>query len=310
MNPIVGITLKLTSTASFAMMSALVKELSVRYPIGEVVFCRAFFALIPLVIWLSWRGEFPTAIRTNNLVGHLRRCGVGTTGMFLGFLALSVLPLTDAVAIGYAAPLITVVLAALVLKETIRIYRWSAAVLGLAGVLVMLAPHLGVGNPGAVATSGAAMGALAAILGACCSAWATIEIRRLTATETTGAIVFYFMAFTALAGLTTMFFYQSVMPDAQDAALLILMGILGGIGQILMTQSFRYADASLIAPFEYTSMIWAVLLGWFLFSQFPSTWVVVGASIVTLSGIFVIWRERQLGIERARAAEAGSPRNT
>lgn len=291
------------------MMSALVKELTVRYPVGEVVFCRAFFALIPLVIWLSWRGEFPSAIRTNNFVGHLRRSGVGTTGMFLGFIALSVLPLTDAVAIGYAAPLITVVLAALVLKETIRIYRWSAAVLGLAGVLVMLAPHLGVGSSATQAAAGAAMGALAAILGACCSAWATIEIRRLTATETTGAIVFYFMAFTSLAGLTTMFF-QAAMPDARDAALLVLMGILGGIGQILMTQSFRYADASLIAPFEYTSMIWAVLLGWFLFSQFPSAWVVVGASIVSVSGIFVIWRERQLGIERARAAEAGSQRNT
>lgn len=309
MNPLVGIALKVVSTASFAMMSALVKELSVRYPVGEVVFCRAFFALIPLVIWLSWRGEFPSAIRTDNLVGHLRRCGVGTTGMFLGFLALSMLPLTDAVAIGYAAPLITVVLAALVLKETIRIYRWSAALLGLAGVLVMLAPHMGVGGNGISPASGAALGALAAILGACCSAWATIEIRRLTATETTGAIVFYFMAFTSLVGLGTMFF-QSAMPDPYDAALLVLMGILGGIGQILMTQSFRYADASLIAPFEYTSMIWAVLLGWFLFSQLPSIWVVVGASIITVSGIFVIWRERKLGIERARAAEAGSPRNT
>lgn len=309
MNPLVGIALKVVSTASFAMMSALVKELSVRYPVGEVVFCRAFFALIPLVIWLSWRGEFPSAIRTDNLVGHLRRCGVGTTGMFLGFLALSMLPLTDAVAIGYAAPLITVVLAALVLKETIRIYRWSAALLGLAGVLVMLAPHIGVGSNGISPASGPALGALAAILGACCSAWATIEIRRLTATETTGAIVFYFMAFTSLVGLGTMFF-QSAMPDPYDAALLVLMGILGGIGQILMTQSFRYADASLIAPFEYTSMIWAVLLGWFLFSQLPSIWVVVGASIITVSGIFVIWRERKLGIERARAAEAGSPRNT
>lgn len=309
MNPLVGIALKVVSTASFAMMSALVKELSVRYPVGEVVFCRAFFALIPLVIWLSWRGEFPSAIRTNNLVGHLRRCGVGTTGMFLGFLGLSLLPLTDAVAIGYAAPLITVVLAALVLKETIRVYRWSAALLGLAGVLVMLAPHLGVGGNGINPASGAALGAVAAILGACCSAWATIEIRRLTATETTGAIVFYFMAFTALVGLVTMFF-QATLPDPYDAGLLVLMGILGGIGQIFMTQSFRYADASLIAPFEYTSMIWAVLLGWFLFSQLPSTWVVVGASIVTASGIFVIWRERRLGIERARAAEAGSPRNT
>src|SRR6478752_977328 len=124
-------------------MSAGIKAIAARYPTGELVFVRSFFALIPLLLWLGWRGEIPAALKTKNLRGHFKRGVIGSTGMFCGFVALSFLPLPDAVALGYAAPLAVVVLAALVLKERVRIYRWSAVTIGFIGVLIMLSPHLG-----------------------------------------------------------------------------------------------------------------------------------------------------------------------
>ncbi len=313
-NPVIGITLKVLSALSFALMSALVKNVADRYPTGEIVFFRSLFALVPLVVWLAWRGEFPGAMRTQRPLGHFRRGLIGSLGMYCGFTALAFLPLTEAVAIGYAAPLLTVVLAALILKESVRIQRWSAVAIGLTGVLIMLAPHLGgsapsTGAAGLAGLSGAAIGALAAFTGAACAAGASIETRQLTRTETTGAIVFYFMTLTTLVGLVTALF-QWQTPGALDAAQLVACGVLGGIGQILMTQSFRYADASLIAPFDYTSMLWAMILGYLLFGQWPTLWVLTGAGIVAASGIFVIWRERQLGLARAREVESAPPRGT
>ncbi|MBN9448675.1 MAG: DMT family transporter, partial [Bosea sp.] len=182
MSPLLGISFKLLSALSFTLMSAAIKLLAARYPTGELVFFRSFFALIPLVIWLSWRSEFPSALKTSNLRGHMKRGIIGSTGMFLGFSALHLLPLSDAVAIGYAAPLILVALAALILKEKVRVYRWTAVGVGFLGVLLMLSPHM---KPDAFAQglSGApAIGALLALGGAFCSAFASVEVRMLTRT--------------------------------------------------------------------------------------------------------------------------------
>ena len=306
LQPFLGISLKIASALAFTLMSAGVKLVGERYPVGEIVFFRSAFALVPLLLWLSWRGRLLDAVRTNDLKGHGLRGIISTCGMFAGFVALSYLPLSDAVAIGYASPLITVVLAALLLKETVRAYRWTAVVVGFAGVLIMLMPHL---NLSALAQGGGAgVGALFALFAACCSAGATIQIRRLTATERTGAIVFYFSLMTTVLGLATLVLGWR-MPDLADAALLVTIGVLGGIGQILLTQSYRYADTSLIAPFEYTTMLWAVLIGWFLFAQLPQAAVVAGGIIVAAAGIFVLWRERRLGLQRAKAVEVGAQRH-
>ncbi len=109
---------------------------------------------------------------------------------------------------------------------------------------------------------------------------------------------------TSVLGLTTIALGWNMPLTLSDWSLLILIGILGGIGQILMTVSYRHADASLIAPFEYAQMIWAVLLGWFVFSEFPQPVVLVGAAIVIACGLFVIWREQRLGLLRAKQREA------
>ena len=308
MQPLIGILLKVISAFAFTLMAATIKYVSVRYPVGQLIFFRSFFAIIPLLIWMAFADTLINAVRTSNLRGHILRSVIGTTGMFAGFMALSYLPLSDAVAIGYAAPLMVVVLAAVLLKEVVRAYRWSAVGIGFIGVLIMLTPHLGVADP-AMVSDGRITGAMLAIFGATCSAAATIQVRRLTMTERTGAIVFYFSLFAALIGLSSIVFGWR-MPDLWDFGILVTIGILGGVGQILMTQSYRYGDASLIAPFEYTSMIWAVLLGWFVFGQLPEAAVLVGSMIVIAAGIFVIWREHRLGLARKKAAEMASQRPT
>ena len=308
MQPLLGIALKIASALAFTLMSAGVKLVAERYPIGEVVFFRSAFALVPLLAWLSWRGDLINAVRTDDLKGHLLRGIISTSGMFAGFIALSYLPLPDAVAIGYASPLITVVLAALLLKETVRAYRWSAVVVGFVGVIIMLLPHLNGSIVAQGLAGGAGVGALFALFAACCSAGATIQIRRLMVRERTGAIVFYFSLLTTFMGLMTIVLGWR-MPDLADAVLLVVIGILGGIGQILLTLSYRHADTSVIAPFEYTTMLWAVLIGWFAFSQLPQATVVAGGLIVAAAGCFVLWRERQLGLQRAKEVEVGAQRH-
>jgi len=304
--PLLGIVLKILSALAFTVMSAGIKHVSAVYPTGEIVFFRSAFAVVPLLVWLAWRGDLVNSVRTSNFRGHCLRGIISSCGMFSGFLALSYLPLSDSVAIGYASPLVVVILAAVVLREKVRAYRWTGVVVGLAGVLVMLAPHLGSGSLSGGLSDGPAIGAMFALFGAVCAAVATIQVRRLLATEKTGAIVLYFSLFTALLALATIVLGWR-MPGPVDLALLVMIGILGGIGQILLTQSYRYADASLVAPFEYTTMLWAFLIGWFVFGQAPQQTVVAGAVIVALSGLFVLWRERQLGLTRTKDAEA-SPR--
>jgi len=154
--------------------------------------------------------------------------------------------------------------------------------IGFVGVLIMLSPHLGAGaHP---VGGNAALGAMLGLAGAFCSAFASVEVRLLTATERTGAIVFYFMLLTSLLGLSTILIGWN-MPNLQDAAMMVLIGILGGLGQILIVQAYRYGDASLIAPFEYSTMLWAVAIGWFWFGEWPTLAILIGATIVIVSGM-------------------------
>jgi len=291
-----GIALKLASLLLFAVMSALIRGLGHTIPVGQVVFFRSAFAIVPVVIIYAARRELVTAVRTHRLPGHLGRGIISICAMFLSFAALTRLPLVDATAISFAAPLITVALAALILKERVQAYSWGAVAIGFCGVVVMLTPYLDVGQ--AVAT-GAAIGALFALLAAFCNAGTAIETRRLTETETTSAIVFYFSVFCALAGLLTLpFAWHS--PSGLEFAKLVAIGLLAGVAHILLTEGYQFAPASLLAPFEYTAMVWAYILGYVMFGETPTSAVLIGTVIVTASGLFVIWRDHRLGIERPR----------
>lgn len=300
-----GVLLKIAATFVFTIMSSLVKLVGDVVPTGQIVFCRSFFAFLPLMVFLAWRGELSTAWKATKLSSHVVRAVFGVTSMFLGFAALAFIPLTDQIAIGYAMPIFAVVFAALVLKETVRAYRWTAVLVGFVGVGVILWPHVGALAERSLA-SGATLGALLALAAAVVSALATITVRQLTKTETLGSIVFYFTLLSTLIGLATLPLGW-IWPTPLQAVILVTIGLLGGLGQILHTNSYRHGDASLIATFEYCSLLWAVLFGFVLFGDIPTWSVLVGAGIIVASGLFVIWRERRLGLERRPEREAGKP---
>jgi drug/metabolite transporter (DMT)-like permease len=303
-----AIGLKIISALLFAVMSALVRMMGQIAPIGEVVFFRSLFAIVPVLVIYAWRRELRGAVYTKRPLGQLGRGALSVFGMYSNFSALARLPLADATAISFAAPLMTVALAAAVLKERVRIYRWSAVAVGFVGVVVMLLPHLDIGRYAGPASAVAAVGVAFAVFGAFCNAGTVIQTRRLTQSETTSSIVFYFSVICALAGAVTLpFAWYS--PSASELAILVTIGMLGGLAHIFQTESYRFASASVIAPFDYTSMLWALLLGFWMFGEVPTFLVFVGAAIVALAGLFVIWRERQLGLQRKREAE-GQPETT
>lgn len=306
MNLFKAIGFKVISAFLFTCLSALVRQVSEVTPVGQIVFFRSACAIPPVLLIYALRGEFMVAVRTTRVFGQIGRGALSVGGMYSNFAALQRLPLADATAISFASPLITVALAAIVLKERVRIYRWTAVFVGFIGVIVMLIPHLDVSQYFTIgAMTVATIGSLLALLAACFNAGTVIQTRRLTQSEATSSIVFYFSLMTALAGLVSLPFAWHT-PTGFELLLLVSCGLFGGIGHIFLTESYRYAPASVIAPFDYSSMLWALLLGYWLFGELPTVLVYVGACIVAAAGLFVIWRERELG--RQRAAEAQEPR--
>jgi drug/metabolite transporter (DMT)-like permease len=299
-----AISIKLISVLLFAVMSVLVRYVGETVPLGQVVFFRSAFAIIPVIAVYAWRGEIGAAFRTGRPLGHITRGLIAVVSMFLNFAALARLPLVDAIAISFAAPFITVALAAFVLKEPVRIYRWSAVVAGFVGVVVMLWPYLDVGELVAAGSTASAVGAACAVAAAFTNAGATIQTRRLTDSETTASIVFYFSLICALAGLVSLPFAWHA-PSAAELTALISIGVIGGLSHIFLTESYRCAPASVVAPFDYVALLWAFLFGYVLFGEIPTRYVYAGAAIVAGSGLFVIWRERQLGVERTRKIHSG-----
>lgn len=306
-SPIRGILLKCFSVLVFTVMAAIVKATSdggLGVPPGQQVFFRSFFAIPVILLWLSWRKELRTGLLTSRPMEHFYRGIAGTSAMALNFWALSLLPFPEAIAIGYAAPLLVVVFAAMFLGENVRLFRLSMVALGLCGVLIVLSPRLGLGE--ADPDFRHTLGAVVALAGAACAALAQVFVRKMVQQEQTAAIVFWFSATSSLLSLLTLPFGW-VLPDATTLALLIATGLLGGIGQILLTSAYRFGEASLIAPFEYVSMLLSVAIGWFLFDEAATPVMLAGASLVILAGILIIWRERQLGLERNRQRKAMTP---
>jgi drug/metabolite transporter (DMT)-like permease len=238
-----------------------------------------------------------STLATNRIGTHATRSLLGVTAMFCNFLAVTLLPLADATAIAFAAPMFTVILAVLILKEQVHIFRWSAVMIGFAGVLVII------GAEGRGAGDGNIVGAAFALTGAGLSATAMIVLRRMSAHENSEAIAFYFMLTSALVGLLTIFWGWK-WPVGTELLVLISMGVFGGIGQLFLSFSYRFGEASVLAPFDYSMMIWAASLGYFLFDDLPTTQVLIGASFVIGAGLLILWRERVLGRQRALRAQS------
>ncbi len=304
-NPLAGIAMKISSVAVFTAMGALIKSTAQHIPPGEAVFFRSFFAIPLIVAWLAWRRELPSGLKTSNPAGHFFRGLVGVLAMGFGFTSLGLLPFPEAIAIGYAAPLIATILAAMFLGEQLRVFRLSAVAIGLVGVMIVLYPNLTVFRSAGLPPI-LAIGALMALLGAIFAALAQVFVRKLVTNERTAAIVFWFSVTAATLSLTTLPFGW-VVPEPKEAALLVTSGFLGGLGQILLTESYRHAETAVIASFEYSSMLLALAVGFFIFGEVPTFTMLAGAALIVAAGLFIVFRERKLGIERAQARKAMTP---
>jgi drug/metabolite transporter (DMT)-like permease len=302
MHPLYGIFLCLASTVGFTLMGAMVRYVGDRIPLGELVFARNFVVLVPLALVLAIRGRLGKTIRTKNLRGHVTRSFANIASIFCNYGGLIRIPLAEATAIGFATPLFTVVFAAVFLHETVRLWRWSAVAVGFLGVLVMLSPHLA----GTSHDTSAAIGAALVLVSALLIAGVMTQLRHLSKTESTAALVLFYSFFASVASLATLY-WGWVMPSTGDFVALIGIGVFGGLGQSLITESLRHAPASVVAPFGYSSMLWSTLIGYLWLGELPAAIVFVGATIVIGSGLFVIWREHQLGLDRKRGQPATTP---
>ncbi len=287
--PVRAMALKLAATFSFSIMAASVKWLEGRYPVGEVVFFRTFFALVPVIVMAALAGNIRAQLSVRRPMAHVTRSGLGIAAMFLSFIALSALPLADWTAISFAMPIFAVVLAALWLKEKVGPWRWGAVAAGFAGIILMVGEHVGL-QAGSGIVSFAALIMLASTMFSAC---VIVTIREISATETSLAIVFYFMLACTAAALVTLPFGWNWPLSVGDGAVLVLTGLSGGLGQIFNTRSYRYGEPSFLAPFDYVAMVWAIAFGFILFAEVPSPMVLAGASIVSAAGVVIAMRERR-----------------
>lgn len=276
-----GIGLMLATVFLFTVMNTMIKELSAGYPVNQIVFFRSAFALIPVGIAVAMNPAGLDDLRTRRPWAHLWRGMFGATAMFLSFLSFALLPLGEAVALNFAAPLFLTALSVPLLAEKVGVHRWSAVGVGFVGVLVMVRPGADVLN----------LGALVALTAAFFQALAMIMLRQLGRSESPNATVTYFTLLTTIVcGVTLPFAWRT--PDNwHDLSLLVGTGLFGGMAQLLLTRAYVAAPASVIAPFNYTSILWAALFGWMLWGEVPTAHVVAGAMVVAASGLYILYRE-------------------
>lgn len=306
-----AILFKLGSVVLFMGMSSLIKIVSDQVPPGETVFFRSAFAAPVILVWLAVApgragvAGLRAGLATRNPFGHAWRGLLGTAAMGFGFAGLGLLPLPEVTAIGYAAPLLTVIFAAMFLAEPVRFFRIFAVTLGLVGVVIVMSPRLTALHDGALAPV-EALGAVVVLTGAVFAGLAQVVVRRLVQEESIPAIVFWFSLTSAGLSLLTLPFGWSI-PDMPTAAILVVIGLLGGLAQVLLTSAYAHADASVVAPFDYASMLLALGIGYLVFDERPTGTVLAGAALVVLAGLLIIWRERRLGLDRADRRESATP---
>lgn len=289
-NRVLGIALRIGAASSFGVMAAMIKlgdQAGVSLP--ELAFYRFAFGLPPLLAWMALTGDLG-AWRTGRPLAHLLRGVLGLGTMVLAFSALTWLPLAESATIGFVAPLFSVILSALILRERVGRYRWSAVAIGLVGVLIVMQP---------AGTHLPSIGLTLALTAALGVAAVTITIRQISRTERTPTIVFWFTLFSMLAtGAFLPWFGQA--HDARTWAILLALGLAGGVGQLFLTSSLRFAPVPVVVPFDYTQLVWAVLLGWAIWDARPVATTWIGAAVIVASGLYTLYREHKLGRDKPR----------
>ena len=296
--PLAGIAIMLTGIASFAIMDALIKWLTADYPVPQVIALRSWFGL-PFLLWLAMREGGLPALRTSRPLVHFGRFVLVLLLSLSFFWALSMMKLVDAIALAFAAPIIITALSVPLLREPVGLRRWIAICIGFCGVLVMLRPGLGVFEWAALAALGSAL--VYALL--------MITTRAFKSTESSASLMLYPQLGISLSGFLMVYFYW-VTPTLQDLGLFACAGFFGSIGVLCLTHAFRMAPAAAIAPFEYTALVWATLLGFLLWGELPDGITLLGASIVIASGLYILYRETRKAGKLTPKPASLSPDNT
>jgi drug/metabolite transporter (DMT)-like permease len=277
-----GIVYMLAAAATLTVMDAGVKWLTDHYPVPQIGFMRYAIGILVALGFALRLGGLAT-LRTSRPGGHALRSVFNLGTMLTFYYALDLLPLADSIAIGYAAPLIMTALSVPLLGERVGVRRWSAVMVGFVGVVVILRPS----------AAGISPGALFALAAALLYALTLVTSRQLSATESSHTILFYYSLFVvvALAGVMP---FVWVTPRLEDLWLIFFVGVAGSFGQFFLNQAFRYGEVSLLAPLDYSGLVWAALLGFLLWGDIPGTFVWVGAAIIVTAGIYIVRREAML----------------
>ncbi len=289
-----GALLMLAATALFTIMSVLIKGVSDHIHFIETMFFRSAFAL-PITLGLAARRHDWSMLRTKRLPGHVIRAFTGTMAQGCSFFALTVLPLADQTALSYSTPLFVTMLSIPFLGEKVGIHRWSAVLLGFVGILVIA---LGKGAfQGAGPDSIATIGMIAAVTQGAWSAITTLLVRSLSATESSATIVLWQSLLMTLFTLVALPFIWTT-PSLWELFLLILIGLIGGVAQILLTEAYASAQVSALGPYSYTSILWSVALGWLIFADQPTWSTLAGAALIVISGLYILHRELKRASDR------------
>ncbi len=284
---VTGISLRIGATLFFTIMVLFIKLIADAIPTGQIVFYRSAFALIPLVLFLYLTREFPSGLRTKHPKGHIYRCVLGCLAMFASFASLKYLPISHATVIGFLAPVLTVLLARMVLKEQVTSARWIGITIGFVGMLVLILPNVSGVEADRPYFTGVVLGLLMAIL----TAGAKIQIRSLAKTENAGAIAFYFALTCTVAGLATLPMGW-VTPNYEQLLLLVGCGVAGGVAHIMMTLSYQYSEVSKLATFEYLALAFAVIADFVFFAIIPELNFYLSSALIIAATVVVLMFDR------------------
>lgn len=274
-------------------MTVCVKFLGQAIPIGQTIFVRGLISIVVVALIAKHAGALHL-LKTDNWRSHALRSISGTVSMFCLFAAVTMIPLADVTAITFTSPMFLTVLAMLFLGERIHRFRWTALAVGFIGVLIMIGPHVSFAQSHS-------LGVLAALGAAMFSAVAMTFLRRMSGGEHAITITFYFsLTFMACAAATAIQGWPA--PTMTQWFFIVLAGLFGVFGQLLLSYSYRYAEASTIAPLDYTSLVMAVILGYVFFGEVPMISVWIGAPLVIGAGLIILWREYRLKKQLSAAA--------
>jgi len=270
----------LLSILLFSLMDANVKWLGATYPTSQIMFFRCALALVPVLVIIAMRGGM-VILRTRQKKLHLLRSLMGVSAMGLAFYAFSLMPLAEAVSLLHTAPLFMTALSVLLLREKVGLRRWSAVLLGFAGMLLVIRPGAGMLESGSLYMLAAAF-----LIGG-----TTIVIRILGRLDDPVCITFYFTATGVVVSLFGLLLQGWIAPDGGDLLLLILVGLLGGMAQYLMTLSYQNLAVAIVAPLKYLTIVSGGLIAYLVWGEVPDLQSVCGISVIVASGLYTLHRE-------------------